>query len=207
MTASPSVAERRIAIDVLRLSPALAVSARLVDALQTSLAIAFVMLGSSLVLAALWRILRAPPGLQTRVLVVGTFAASAEMLLDAFAPVFPHPLTGACVAIVAASGLGFASAPPGARHSHSLTLRRAARLSTVGLLGLTSVGALREWLGHGALLGRDVLGLSAQPPLGFMAQTAGGFFAASVLLLALALVVRGRSRPVGGAHDREAPRG
>ena len=68
------------------------------------------------------------------------------------------------------------------------------------LVALVVIGAIRELLGSGAILGVQ---LTPNKPLLFFALPAGGFFTISLIMALMNLVERHMGRTSGGTTERE----
>ena len=201
--------ENPVLIQLLGLCPALAVTNSVENALAMGLATFFVLCGSSLLVATLKKLIPHEVRISTYILIIATFVTVADMTLEAVVPEI-HKALGAFIALIVVNCMilgrqeAFASKRPVAR----------ALLDAVGtgvgfIIALLMMGALRELLGSGSLLGFQLLGPSFEPWV-VMILPPGGFFALGVLILGLGWIQQRREPRAElpewpeGVADREA---
>ncbi|HXV91571.1 MAG TPA: electron transport complex subunit RsxE, partial [Gemmatimonadales bacterium] len=162
-------------VQALGLCPTLAVTNTVVNSLAMGVATTFVLLGSSVLVSLVRRRVPGEVRITTFVLIIATFVTIADMALEALVPAV-HKALGAFVALIVVNCIilarqeAFASRQPVAR----------AVLDALGtgvgfIVALLMMGAVRELLGSGTLLGWSVLGprfepwvIFALPPGGFL---------------------------------------
>lgn len=177
--------ENPVLIQMLGLCPALAVTNTVENSLAMGLATFFVLCGSSLLVSSCKRFVPHEVRISTYILIIATFVTVADMTLAAVVPEV-HRELGAFIALIVVNCaiLGrqeaFASKRPVGR----------ALLDAVGtgagfLLALVMMGAVRELLGKGELLGVPVFGENYEPWV-VMILPPGGFLTLGFLLIALA---------------------
>ena len=177
--------ENPVLIQMLGLCPALAVTNTVENSLAMGLATFFVLCGSSLLVSSCKRFVPHEVRISTYILIIATFVTVADMTLAAVVPEV-HRALGAFIALIVVNCaiLGrqeaFASKRPVGR----------ALLDAVGtgagfLLALVMMGAVRELLGQGSLLGVPMFGDNYEPWV-VMILPPGGFLTLGFLLIALA---------------------
>lgn len=177
--------ENPVLVQLLGLCPALAVTNSVANSLAMGFATTFVLLGSSVLVASAKRIVPTEVRISTYILIIATFVTVADMVLQAAVPEV-HKELGAFVALIVVNCLilsrqeTFASRRPVGR----------AALDAIGysagfMIALLIMGAVRELLGNGSLLGWSVLGPSFEPWV-IMILPPGGFLTLGVVLILLA---------------------
>jgi len=202
--------ENPVLVQLLGLCPTLAVTNSVANSIVMGLATFFVLLGSSVLVSALKRLVPNAVRISTYVLIIATFVTIAEMVLQALVPDI-HKALGPFVALIIVNCIilgrqeAFASRQPVGR----------AALDAIGMgggfmLALLLMGSLREVLGSGSLLGVSLFGPRYEPWVIFVLPP-GGFFTLAFLLLAIAWLGRVRvaralvrARPAVGAVERAA---
>jgi len=189
--------ENPVLVQLLGLCPALAVTNTVQNALAMGLATFFVLLGSSLLVSSLKRLIPAEVRIAAYILIIATFVTIADMLLAALVPE-THKALGAFIALIVVNCIilgrqeAFASKRPVGR----------AILDAVGtgagfVIALLMLGSIRELLGYGSWLGFRVFGPSYEPWI-IMILPPGGFFTLGFILLAFGwLAERKRTRRPG----------
>jgi electron transport complex protein RnfE len=190
-------------VQLLGLCPALAVTNTVANAIAMGLATFFVLLGSSLLVSTLKRLIPGEVRISAYILIIATFVTIADMVLAAVVPEI-HKALGAFIALIVVNCMilgrqeAFASKRPVGR----------AALDAIGtgagfMLALLLMGGIREVLGNGSFLGVPLFGDAFEPWI-IMILPPGGFFTLGLLLLGLAgweerkkVPVRPRSWPHG----------
>jgi len=188
--------ENPVYVNLMGLCPALAVTNTVANGLAMSLATAFALIGSSILVSALRNHIPHAVRISTYVLIVGTFVTIADLFMQAVVPPVSVAL-GAFVYLIVVNCMILG------RHeafSSKNTVFRSVLDSTGTsfgfLLALVSMGAFRELLGSGSLLGISLFGPRFQPWL-VMALPPGGFFTIGFILLGL----NAWKRPRAGAKQ------
>jgi electron transport complex protein RnfE len=177
--------ENPVLIQLLGLCPALAVTNSVANSLAMGLATTFVLLGSSVLVASVKRIVPTEVRISTYILIIATFVTVADMVLQAVVPEV-HKELGAFVALIVVNCLilsrqeTFASRRPVGRAALD-----AIGYSTGFMIALLIMGAVRELLGNGSLLGWPVFGPSFEPWV-IMILPPGGFLTLGIVLIILA---------------------
>ncbi len=190
--------ENPVLVQLLGLCPALAVTNSVANSLAMGLATTFVLVGSSVLVSTVKRLVPTEVRISTYILIIATFVTVADMLLQAAVPDV-HKELGAFVALIVVNCLilsrqeAFASKRPVGR-----SVLDALGYSTGFMIALVIMGAVRELLGNGSLLGFSVFGPSFEPWV-VMILPPGGFLTLGLVLLLLAWV-----KERGTASDAEA---
>jgi Na+-translocating ferredoxin:NAD+ oxidoreductase subunit E len=195
--------ENPVLIQMLGLCPALAVTNTVENSIAMGLATFFVLLGSSLFVSTLKRLVPHEVRISTYILIIATFVTVADMTLEALVPAI-HKALGAFIALIVVNCIilsrqeAFASRRPVGR-----SLLDAVGTGGGFMVAMVMMGAVREVLGSGTFLGIPVLG-SAFEPWVIMVLPPGGFLTLAFLLLALNWAQRRRAAQ---AQVREWPEG
>ena len=191
-------AENPVFAQFLGLCPVLAVTNSVANGIAMALATAFVLVGSSVLVAALKRYIPNEVRISAYILIIATFVTIVDLVLAAGVPSV-HKTLGAFIALIVANCI------PLARQeifSSRNTVFRSA-MDAIGTgLGFTLVEVLvsipREVLGRGTFLGYPVFGPSFEPWV-FMILPPGGFFTLGCYLLILSWW-KGRKAPKRVRH-------
>ena len=177
--------ENPVFIAVLGLCPALAVTNSLVNALVMGAASTFVLVGSSLLVSTLRRFIPKPVRISIYIIIIATFVTSVDFILAALMP-DAHKQLGAFISLIVVNCLilgrqeSFASRQP-----VRLAVADAAGMSLGFTIALSMIGAIREILGSGALLGFSLFGPDFEP-WAIMILPPGGFLCMGALLMSFA---------------------
>jgi electron transport complex protein RnfE len=196
--------ENPVLIQLLGLCPTLAVTNSVANSLVMSLATFFVLVGSSLLVSTVRRVIPGEVRISAYILVIATFVSVAEMVLQAVVPDIYKQL-GAFVALIVVNCIilgrqeAFAGKSPVGRSV----------LDAVGMgigftIALLVMGAVREVLGSGTFLGVSLFGPSFEPWV-IMVLPPGGFFTLAFMLLAVGWFNRRRARQAETSAAAEAP--
>ena len=176
--------ENPVLVQMLGLCPALAVTNSVANGIAMGLATFFVLLGSSVLVSSLRRLIPAQVRITAYILIIATFVTIVDFMLAALVPDI-HKALGAFIALIVVNCiiLGRQEA-----FSSRNTVPRAA-LDAIGtgtgfMIALLLMSGVRELLGNGTLLGYPVLGPSFEPWI-IMILPPGGFFTLGILLLGL----------------------
>lgn len=174
--------ENPVLIQLLGLCPALAVTNTVVNSLAMAGATTFVLLGSSLFVSTLKKLIPHEVRISTYILIIATFVTIVDMVLHALLPVV-HGELGAFIALIVVNCMilgrqeAFASKRPVSR-----ALLDALGTSVGFTIALVMMGAFREVLGYGSFFGVSLFGPSYEPWV-VMISPPGGFFALGFILL------------------------
>lgn len=202
--------ENPVLIQMLGLCPALAVTNTVANSIAMGVATFFVLMGSSLLVSSLKRWVPHEVRISTYILIIATFVTIADMLLEAIVPSV-HKALGAFVALIVVNCMilsrqeAFASKRPVGR-----SLLDAAGTGVGFIIALLMMGAVREILGNGTVLGFPVFGSGFEPWV-IMILPPGGFLTLGMWLLVLSWIEKRRSEaarvadwPEGVAQRRAA---
>jgi H+/Na+-translocating ferredoxin:NAD+ oxidoreductase subunit E len=174
--------ENPVLVQTLGLCSALAVTNAMSNSLAMGLATTFVLVGSSLVVSALRRIIASEIRITAYILIIATFLAIADMALEAVVPNV-HKAMGPYIALIITNCIvlgrqeAFASRQP-----VGLSLLDALGNGIGFTIALLLMGIPREVLGSGTFLGVPVMPASFEPWV-VMVLPPGGFFMIAALLL------------------------
>jgi electron transport complex protein RnfE len=174
-------------VAALGLCPALAVTNSLVNALVMGAASTFVLVGSSLLVSLFRKVIPAQVRISVYIVIIATFVTSVDFVLAALMPQ-AHKQLGAFISLIVVNCLilgrqeAFAS-----KHSVWPSLADAAGMALGFTLALSMIGAVREILGAGSLLGVRVMGERFEP-WAIMLLPPGGFLSLGALLTLFAWV-------------------
>ena len=176
--------ENPVLIQLLGLCPALAVTNTVANSIAMGLATFFVLTGSSLLVSLLKNWIPREVRISAYILIIATFVTLVDMILAAAVPEI-HKALGAFIALIVVNCMilgrqeAFASRNPVGR-----AVLDAIGTGTGFMVALLMMGAFRELLGNGSLLGVNVLGPNFEPWI-IMILPPGGFFTLGFLLLGL----------------------
>jgi electron transport complex protein RnfE len=185
--------ENPVFIAALGLCPAMAVTNSLENALVMGAATTFVLMGSSLLVSLLRNAVPRQVRISVYIIVIATFVTTVDFVLAALMPQ-AHKQLGAFISLIVVNCLilgrqeAFAS-----KNTVRLALADAAGMAAGFTLALSMIGAVREILGSGTLLGFDLLGPRFQP-WAIMVLPPGGFLSLGALLTLFAWVRQRRER-------------
>ena len=176
--------ENPVLIQLLGLCPALAVTNTVANSIAMGLATFFVLTGSSLLVSLLKNWIPREVRISAYILIIATFVTLVDMILAAVVPEI-HKALGAFIALIVVNCMilgrqeAFAS-----RNTVGRALLDAVGVGTGFMIALLMMGAFRELLGNGSLLGFSVMGPGFEPWI-IMILPPGGFFTLGFLLLGL----------------------
>jgi electron transport complex protein RnfE len=174
--------ENPVLVQLLGLCPTLAVTNTVANSLAMAAATFFVLVGSSVLVSSLKRFIPNEVRISAFILIIATFVTIVDMLLQAIVPDI-HKALGAFIALIVVNCMilgrqeAFASKRPIGRSF----------LDAVGTgvgftIALLMMGAFRELLGNGSLLGFRVTPAAFEPWV-IMILPPGGFFTLGFILL------------------------
>jgi electron transport complex protein RnfE len=176
--------ENPVLIQLLGLCPALAVTNTVVNSLAMAGATAFVLLGSSLLVSSLKKLIPHEVRISTYILIIATFVTIVDMVLAALVPEI-HAELGAFIALIVVNCMilgrqeAFASKRPVGR-----ALLDALGSAAGFTIALVMMGGFREVLGYGSFFGVPLFGENYEPWV-IMISPPGGFFTLGFILLFL----------------------
>jgi electron transport complex protein RnfE len=172
---------------VLGLCPALAVTKSVENGIGMGLATTFVLVCSNILVSSLRKVIPSKVRIACFIVVIATFVTVVELLMQAFTyPLFLKLGIFIPLIVVNCVVLG---------RSEAFASKNPVMLSTadgmgIGLgftLSLGALGAVREILGYGTVLGMDVFGPSFEP-FSFMVEAPGAFIGLGLMLCIMNLV-------------------
>ena len=175
--------ENPVLVQLLGLCPTLAVTNTVANSIAMGVATLFVLLGSSVLVSSFRRFIPHEVRISAYILIIATFVSVADYALAALVPDI-HKALGAFIALIVVNCIilgrqeAFAAKQPVGR----------AALDALGtgagfIIALIMMGAIRELLGSGSLLGFPLLGDAFEPWI-IMILPPGGFFTLGAILLA-----------------------
>lgn len=195
--------ENPVLIQLLGLCPALAVTNTVANSIAMGLATFFVLMGSSILVSSLKKLIPGEVRISAYILIIATFVTIADMVLAAVVPEI-HKALGAFIALIVVNCMilgrqeAFASKRPVSR-----AILDAAGTGTGFIIALLMMGSIREILGNGTFLGVPLFGDAFEPWI-IMILPPGGFFSLGVILLGFAWWEERKKAPV---HPRHWPHG
>jgi electron transport complex protein RnfE len=181
--------ENPVLVQLLGLCPALAVTNSVINGVAMAGATFFVLMGSSLLVSLLKKIIPHEVRISTYILIIATFVTMVDMALEATFPLIYKQL-GAFIALIVVNCMilgrqeAFASKRPVGR-----SLLDAAGTGIGFAIALILMGTFREILGNGTLFKDTALEISlfgsGFEPWVIMISPPGGFFTLGFILLFL----------------------
>jgi len=174
--------ENPVFVQVLGMCPTLAVSNSAINALSMGLATTFVLFMSSLLISLLRKFIPKEVRIATYILIIATFVTVADYAIQAISLEIYKAL-GAFIALIVVNCIILGRAEAFASKNNV----KESMLDALGMgfgftFALFCLGAVREILGSGTLLGIHVLGASFEPWV-IMILPGGGFFTLGAWLL------------------------
>lgn len=190
--------ENPILVQALGMCPVLAVSNTGINALTMSLATGSVLLASAIVISTLRGIIPQQVRLACFVLVIATFVTLTDMLIEAFALEL-HRALGAFLPLIVVNCMILSRIEiMASRQPVPVAAMDALGMGAGFMLGLVTLGSLRELLGRGTLFGNQIMPDSFEP-WQVLQLPGGGFFTLAALVIGYTLLDRRLKR------WREAP--
>ncbi len=174
--------ENPVFVHLLGMCPLLAVSNSVLNSLSMGLATLFVLVMSNIVVSLVRNLIPAQVRIASFIMIIATFVTVAEYILQAIS-LDIHRALGAYVPLIVVNCMILGRA-------ESFASRNPVGPSVLDALGtgigftaaILVMGALREVLGNGSLLGIDLFGESFEPWI-IMILPGGGFFVLGAMLL------------------------
>ncbi len=196
-------AENPVFVQVLGMCPALAVSNSARNALAMGLATLFVLVMSNLVVSTLRRFIPRQVRIATYILVIATFVTVVDYVIQALSLEL-HRALGAFISLIVANCLILGRAEAFAsKNTVPRSLLDALGMGAGFAFALLCIGAVREILGSGSLLGVQLFHEAFQPWV-VMILPSGGFFTLAGWLLLFNHLAQRRAR--AAARPAEALR-
>lgn len=187
--------ENPVFVQLLGMCPTLAVTNSVANSLTMGVATLAVLIGSSVMVSGLRKVIPSEVRITSYVLIIATFVTVADMVLEATVPVI-HKSLGAFIALIVVNCIILGRAEAFAsKHSVKRAFLDALGMGIGFTLILLVMGSIRELLGAGALLGRPVFGARFEPWV-IMVLPPGGFLTLGFLLLTVAWWAERKKRQV-----------
>ena len=194
--------ENPVLVQLLGLCPALAVTNTVANSIAMAAATFFVLLGSSILVSLLKKLIPHEVRISAYILIIATFVTIADLTLAAIVPDI-HKALGAFIALIVVNCMilgrqeAFASKRPVGR----------ALLDAVGtgagfMIAMLMMGTLREVLGQGSFFEIPLFGPHYEPWVIFILPP-GGFLALGFILIGLSAWQRRRQRKVTAGEGSE----
>jgi electron transport complex protein RnfE len=193
-------------VQVLGMCPMLAVTNSAANALAMGLSTFFVLVGSSILVSSLRRLIPKQIRISTYVIIIATFVTATDFTLQALVPEI-HKELGAFIPLIVANCMILGRQEAfAAKHSVRLALVDALGMASGFMLALLALGSVREILGEGALFGVDLFGVEFEPWV-IMILPPGGFLTLGLLLLLFSWVKERKQRLLARLAEAEAEGG
>ena len=174
--------ENPIFVQVLGMCPTLAVTNSLTNALAMGLATAFVLVASNGLISSLRNFIPKQVRIATYILIIATFVTLIDYAIQATS-VSLHKSLGAFISLIVVNCLILGRAEAfAAKNGVGLSILDGLGMGLGFTFALSCLGALREIMGNGSLLGYTLFGDSFQEWI-VMILPAGGFFTLGIWLL------------------------
>ena len=192
--------ENPVFVAVLGLCPAMAVTNSLENALVMGGATGFVLVGSSLLVSLLRKVIPQQVRISVFIIVIATYVTAVDFLLAAYMPI-AHKQLGAFISLIVVNCLilgrqeAFAS-----RNGVTASVADAVGMAVGFGMALCAIGGIREILGSGSLLGNSLFGERFEP-WAIMVLPPGGFLTLGLLLTAFSWVKSAKARRRQGVGE------
>ncbi len=172
---------------VLGLCPTLAVTKSVESGIGMGLATTFVLVGSNVLISMLRNVIPAKVRIAAFIIVIATFVTVVELLMQAFT--YPLFLTlGIFIPLIVVNCIVLGRAEAFAYKNGIMpSLADGLGIGVGFTLALASLGAVREILGNGTVLGHTLFGPSFEP-FTFMIEAPGAFIGLGLMLCLMNLV-------------------
>ena len=188
------VRDNPVFVQVLGMCPTLAVTTSVANGIGMGLATSFVLVFSTLIASILQRIVPNEVRIPVYAVVIATFVTIADLVLKAYFPPLSESL-GPYVPLIVVNCIIMGRVEAFAtRNKPGITLIDALGMGAGFTLSLMVLGAVREILGNGALLGVQLFGENFTPML-VMILPPGAFLTLGVLM-AIFNAVKDKNEPV-----------
>ena len=174
--------ENPVLIQLLGLCPALAVTNTILNSLAMSGATLFVLLGSSLFISTLKKLIPHEVRISTYILIIATFVTVVDMSLQAVAPAVYKEIGNFIPLIVVNCMILGRQEAFASKNTVGRSLLDALGTSIGFIIALLLMGIFREVLGSGTFLGYSVFGPNFEPWI-IMILPPGGFLTLGFVLL------------------------
>lgn len=198
--------ENPVLVQTLGLCSALAVTNAVANSLAMGLATTFVLVCSSVIVSSLRKLIPHQIRITTYILIIATFLAVADMMLEAIVPDV-HKAMGPYIALIVTNCIvlgrqeAFASRQPVGR-----SILDALGSGGGFTIALLMMGIPREVLGNGTFLGFHIMPKSYEPWVVMMLPPGGFFMIGCLLLIANWRDLRARARTARAAAAKAKAR-
>ena len=183
--------ENPVFVHLLGMCPLLAVSNSVLNAISMGLATVFVLVMSNGVVSLARNLIPAQVRIAAFIMIIATFVTVAEYLLQAIS-LEVHKALGAYVPLIVVNCIILGRAESFASKNPLLPSLLDGLGTGIGFtFAIVLMGAIREVLGSGSLLGMDLFGPSFEPWI-IMILPGGGFFVLGFLMLCVSWLNTGR---------------
>ena len=177
--------ENPVLVQLLGMCPTLAVTNSIANSVTMGIATTFVLVLSCVLASALRKTIPGEVRITSFVLIIATFVTVADMALEAVVPSI-HKALGAFIALIVVNCIILGRQEAfAAKNTVGRAFFDALGMGAGFTLTLLAMGAVREALGSGTLLGYPVFGPRFEPWV-IMVLPPGGFLTLGILLLGIA---------------------
>ena len=174
-------------VQLLGMCPTLAVTTSVSNSIGMGLSATFVLICSNFVISLVRKIIPSKIRIAAYIVIIATFVSVVEMLLKAYLPDLSKSL-GMFIPLIVVNCIILARAESFAAKNSPLPSAIDGLSMGLGFTGaLTIIGAVRELLGNGTLLGFSVFGASYNPALIFILPP-GAFLVLGVLIAVINII-------------------
>lgn len=174
--------ENPVFAQFLGLCPTLAVTNTLANGIAMALATAFVLIGSSMLVAGLKRFIPNEVRITAYIVIIATFVTIVDLVMAALVPAIYKTMAAFIALIVVNCIILGRQEAFAAKNTVWRSTLDAVGMSAGFAIVLVLMSGLRELLGSGALLGFDIMGPHFEPWV-IMVLPPGGFFTLAFYLL------------------------
>lgn len=184
------IRENPVLVLLLGTCPSLATSSSLINALGMGLSATAVLICSNIVISLLRKVIPDKVRIPCYIVVIAGFVTIVQFLLQAYAPDINNAL-GVFIPLIVVNCIILGRAEAFANKNNPLD----SALDGIGMglgftLALASMGAIRELLGTGCLLGMTII---PNFSIGFFNLPPGGFFVYGCVIAILAKLTKGKA--------------
>lgn len=182
-------------VQLLGMCPTLAVTTSVSNSIGMGLSATFVLMCSNFVISLVRKVIPSKVRIAAYVVIIATFVSIIEMLLKAYLPELSESL-GMFVPLIVVNCIILARAESFAAKNSPLPSALDGIAMGLGFtVALTVIGAIRELLGNGTLLGFSVFGAAYNPALIFILPP--GAFLVLGILVAVINMARDKQKAKG----------
>ena len=175
------ITENPTFVQLLGMCPTLATTTSLINAIGMGLSATFVLIFSNLVISLIRKFIPSQIRIASYIVVIAAFVSIIEMLLKAFLPAISDAL-GLFIPLITVNCIILARAESFASKNKPIPSMFDGLGMGLGFtLGLSVLGAVREILGAGSILGFPLFGANFEPALMFILPP-GAFLALGIIL-------------------------